>query len=396
VRAAWPELLVNSPSSSYLAKRPRHGDPSAQADGHRPHFQGASICQPAAATCQAAHSRWLCSSVPARLRCSWLEGDQEHLRWGATAHQRTQHQAIVSRPKARVPETPTKCKSIRLVVRTAAAGMPCFRSLRRVWRRGATVRPEKLCVWFRLLSSWCSVLSVVDHLHPAGHALSAVAGNNKLFLKHNNAPIFEGYSLKQTIELLSTVQEALATFTACRSQYGDDWLAAQGLECGLEIDALFIANYEHLLLRLQAELVQALTRKAFEELLRGGHDKKQRKLLAWFTEFADKPQPLSTSFPWTIKASLAVLWGVCWMFYGNDASDQGDARVRQERLLQHIVPWSAPASSDCKFVRRWCALSFSPQQRFSANSGRRELRPRADWRAAATLRAAGGARQRGA
>jgi hypothetical protein len=209
------------------------------------------------------------------------------------------------------------------------------------------------------------VLSVVDHLHPAGHTLSAVAGNNKLFLKHNNAPIFEGYSLKQTIELLSTVQEALDTFSTCRLQYGDDWLAAQGLKCGLEIDELFIANYEHLLLRLQAELVQALTRKAFEELLRGGHDKKQRKLLAWFTEFADKPQPLSTSFPWTIKPSLAVLWGVCWMFYDNDANEQGDARVRQERLLQHIdfsnVPWSAPASSDCKFVHRWCALSFSPQ-----------------------------------
>jgi hypothetical protein len=200
------------------------------------------------------------------------------------------------------------------------------------------------------------VLSVVDHLRPAaGLALSAVAGNNKLFLKHNNAPIFEGYSLKQTIQLLVTVQEALGTLSACRSQYGDDWLIAQGLLCGLDIDALFIANYEHLLLRLQAELVQVVTRKAFEELLRGGHDKNQRKLLSWFTEFAEKPQSLSTSFPWTIKPSLAVLWGVCWMFYGRDGNEQdvpADTRVRQERLLQHLdfpnVPWSAPASSDCK------------------------------------------------
>jgi hypothetical protein len=196
------------------------------------------------------------------------------------------------------------------------------------------------------------MLSAVDRLHPAGHALSAVASNNTLFLKHNNAPIFEGYSLKQTIQLLVTAQEALDTLSACRSQHGDEWLTAQGLDCGLDIDALFIANYEHLLLRLQAELVQVLARKAFEELLRGGHDKKQRKLLSWFTEFADKPQPLSTSFPWTIKASLAVLWGVCWMFYEQDARD--DTRVRQDRLLQHLdfpsVPWSAPASSDCKFA----------------------------------------------
>lgn len=143
--------------------------------------------------------------------------------------------------------------------------------------------------------------------------------------------------------------------TACRSQHSDEWLVAQGLAFGLDIDDVFIANYEHLLLRLQAELVQVLTRKALEELLRGGHDKRQRKLLCWFSEFAEKP--LSTSFPWNIKPSLAVLWGVCWMFYNGEssASDaKADTRVRQDRLLQHLdfpsVPWSAPASSDCKFA----------------------------------------------
>jgi hypothetical protein len=207
------------------------------------------------------------------------------------------------------------------------------------------------------------MLSCVDDLKPAAkpeaHALSVVAGNNKLFLKHNNVPIFEGCSLHQTIQLLVTVQEALSTFAACRSQYGDDWLIAQGIDFGLDdIDDIFIANYEHLLLRLQAELVQVLTRKALEELLRGGQDKRQRKLLSWFTEFAEKPRPLSTSFPWTIKPSLAVLWGVCWMFYDRDSTEQdarGETRVRQERLLQQLdfpnVPWNAPASSDCRFAR---------------------------------------------
>ncbi|KAF2825808.1 hypothetical protein CC86DRAFT_382799 [Ophiobolus disseminans] len=193
----------------------------------------------------------------------------------------------------------------------------------------------------------------VQHLHPAGLALSTVAGDDKLFLKHGNAPIFEGYSLNQTIQLLVTVQEALNTVAACRLQYGDDWLVAQGLDFGLDIDEIFIANYEHLLLRLQAELTQALARKALEELLRGGHDKRQRKLLSWFSEFAEKPRPLSSSFPWTIKPSLAVLWGVCWMFYDRDPSEHdgraGD-RVRRDRMLQQLdfpnVPWSAPASSD--------------------------------------------------
>ena len=201
------------------------------------------------------------------------------------------------------------------------------------------------------------MLSSVDNLNTAGHALSTVAGNDRLFLKHDNASIFEGYSLNQTIQLLITVREAINTVAGCRLQYGDDWLVAQGLDFGLDIDEIFIANYEHLLLRLQAELIQALTRKALEELLRGGHDKRQRKLLSCLAEFADKPRPLSTSFPWTIKPSLAVLWGVCWMFYDRDSSEQdaraGD-RVRRDRVLQHLdfpnVPWSAPASSDCKFA----------------------------------------------
>jgi hypothetical protein len=233
----------------------------------------------------------------------------------------------------------------------------------------------------------------MDLVNPAGHALSAAAGNDTLFLKHDNALILEGFSLNQTIQLLVTVQEALGTFCACRSQYGDEWLMVQGLACGLDMDDLFIANYEHLLLRLQAELVQLLTRKALEELLRGGHDKRQRKLLAaWFSEFAEKPRPLSTSFPWSIKPSLAVLWGVCWMFYDHDANEhdaRADTRVRQDRLLQHLdfpsVPWSAPASSDCKFASccfwpvKWC---------FSAKSSRCQLGAGADRRTTATLRAA--------
>jgi hypothetical protein len=212
-----------------------------------------------------------------------------------------------------------------------------------------------------MLSSSRRVLSLIDNLNPARLALSTVAGNDELFLKHGNAPIFEGYSLTQTIQLLVTVQEAISTIAACRLQYGDEWLVAQGLDCGLDIDETFIANYEHLLLRLQAELAQALTRKALEELLRGGHDKKQRKLLSWFSEFAEKPFPLSTSFPWSIKPSLAVLWGVCWMFYDRD--NQQDASVRQEKLLQHLdyptVQWNAPASSDCKFACSCFAYSRS-------------------------------------
>ncbi|KAJ4320093.1 hypothetical protein N0V94_003563 [Neodidymelliopsis sp. IMI 364377] len=109
---------------------------------------------------------------------------------------------------------------------------------------------------------------------------------------------------------LLTAQDAINTLSYCRVHYSDDWLVAQGKDFGLDIDEIFIANYEHLLLRLQAELVEAMARKALEKLLQGGHDKRQRRLLSWLTELFEKPRPLGiSSFPWTIKPSLAVLWG---------------------------------------------------------------------------------------
>jgi hypothetical protein len=198
------------------------------------------------------------------------------------------------------------------------------------------------------------VLSSVDtSLSPAGSVFSTIAGNSKLFLKHNNAPIYEGCSMDETIELLVAVYDAINVLSECRLLYSDDWLVAQGLAVGLSIDENFVANYEHMLLELQTALIEALARKALEELLRGGQNKKQRKLLSWFTEFAEKPQPLSSSFPWTIKPSLAVLWGVCWMFYGSPDSQStggGNDRVPLDRVLQNLdLQWDTGASSECKY-----------------------------------------------
>ncbi|KAF1830082.1 hypothetical protein BDW02DRAFT_508425 [Decorospora gaudefroyi] len=186
--------------------------------------------------------------------------------------------------------------------------------------------------------------SVDSKLRPAESVFSAVAGDNNLFLQHSNASILEGCSMCETVQKLAVVHDALSVLSDCRLQYGDDWLLAQGLDAGLDIDENFIANFEHMLLRLQAELIEALARKALEALLGGGHDKKQRKLLAWFTEFAEKPQCLGASFPWTIKPALAVLWGVCWMFYDEEIPRGG---VRLDKVLQNLdLPWDTEASSD--------------------------------------------------
>ncbi|ORY19505.1 hypothetical protein BCR34DRAFT_552253 [Clohesyomyces aquaticus] len=187
---------------------------------------------------------------------------------------------------------------------------------------------------------------------PNSNALSTIAANDTLFLKQNDAPSFEAFSLNQIISYLAVVHEGLRVFHRARSEHDDEWLIAQGLEFGLSFDEVFIANYEHLLLRLQSQLVDALTRKVIEALLGGNHDKRQHRLLNWFFEYAGNQRPLSTTWPWSIKPSLAVLWGVCWMFYDN-ASQNGNSRVPQTRFLQEEwlgnLGWGAPQPNQSDF-----------------------------------------------
>lgn len=183
-----------------------------------------------------------------------------------------------------------------------------------------------------------------------GLPLSAVANSDKIFLAQRAEISFEGWSLNEVAHLLVEVYEATNVLRQARSRFGDDWLIARGEEAGLNFDALFFANYEHLLMQLLSQLVSTLSRKALELLLRGGYDKKQHRLLSWFTEFSDKPRPLSTSLD--LKPSLAVLWGVCWMFY-DDPSRVGQAnsgRVSRDTVLRNVnlQDWRAPEPTDCK------------------------------------------------
>lgn len=138
--------------------------------------------------------------------------------------------------------------------------------------------------------------------------LSTVCSDNKLFLRTGHVR-FDAYSLNETVHSLLLVQEAMNILQAARAQHDDSFIIAQGIEIGLSIDEVFIANYEHLLLRLQSQLVERLTRKAVEALILNDLNKTQRKLLDWFSEFPDSQRPLSTTWPWSIRPSLAVLWG---------------------------------------------------------------------------------------
>lgn len=229
---------------------------------------------------------------------------------------------------------------------TAPGQGPAF-AFKQVWDEGATVSSETnscLVQPAKLLTRTLNSIEAKVNIH--GSSLSAVAGEDKLFVKQNDGIDFETCSLNGVAQLLVAVHEAIRTLESCRAQFDEGWLIAQGHEAGIAFDAVFLANYEHLLMRLRSQLVIALSRKALDLLLLGGYDKRQHRLLSWFTEFSDKPRPLSTSMD--IKPSLAVLWGVCWMFYAGNHTD--GSRIRREAVLQHVdlAGWRAPEPTECE------------------------------------------------
>lgn len=159
-----------------------------------------------------------------------------------------------------------------------------------------------------LLTKFSSVFRALDSISPPGNALSAVCSDNKLFLQ-SGILNFEACTFEEAVHLLILVHRGIKVLDAVRAQFDDTFLIALGKEIDLNIDEIFIANYEHLLLWLQGQLLETLTRKVIEALIVSGFDKTQHKLLDWFSEFPDNHRPLSTTWPWSIKPSLAVIWG---------------------------------------------------------------------------------------
>ena len=107
----------------------------------------------------------------------------------------------------------------------------------------------------------------------------------------------------------------------------------------------YVANLEHLLRCLQQAALESLIQHSLEALESDYHhwDKylEQRRGLHddWFTEWPSGRPPLNSTMPWNIKPSLAVLWGVCWMFYMPNASASG-SRPTSEGAWAGAQPWA--------------------------------------------------------
>ncbi|TKA65573.1 hypothetical protein B0A55_10653 [Friedmanniomyces simplex] len=153
------------------------------------------------------------------------------------------------------------------------------------------------------------------------NALATIAKDHKLFLGRRTEFHIEKLSLRGLIELFVTVEDLLQSLDA--SAFGQSGVPTlpQGNELDLDLDEIYTANLEHLLLSLQHQLIDSLLAKLIDLLRRHVREcqrDQKRRCQEWFFEYPDARHPESTTWPWSLKPSLAVLWGVCWMFHGPD------------------------------------------------------------------------------
>ncbi|KAL8982477.1 MAG: hypothetical protein Q9205_003025 [Flavoplaca limonia] len=110
----------------------------------------------------------------------------------------------------------------------------------------------------------------------------------------------------------------------------------------------FIANLDHILRCLRQAALEALIHhgmKALEEDLKQWHQSWLcgRQLdRGWFSEWPGGRRPLSTTWPWNIRPSLVVLWGVCWMFYDNSTRSVSQSRQQLEEREVASSSWLQP------------------------------------------------------
>jgi len=107
-------------------------------------------------------------------------------------------------------------------------------------------------------------------------------------------------------------------------------------------------SLKHLLLRVRRCLIRTLIRKECDGTDDTPewhfHSRKQLKYGGdkWCAEFSNNRRPASTTWPWSIRPSLAVLWGVCWMFYPQQG---GQHQQRPQQYGWATFGFSEPTST---------------------------------------------------
>ena len=203
-------------------------------------------------------------------------------------------------------------------------------------------------VFVSIISRQCSadarwrLFAELESNKPSNLSLRQIAADDKLLLSHK---ILTGSGTASTLPQLSRQLELttllLSRLQASHNNPYDFQTSCEGGASIAEQCPKLVANLEHLLRCLQEatltaivdlilELIGEDTLYWLEYWKRHGQGEDD-----WFEEWPNGRHPLSTTWPWNIKPSLLVLWGVCWMFFDSEA----DVRWKPSDVNQNVQAW---------------------------------------------------------
>ncbi|CAD6574062.1 MAG: hypothetical protein ASARMPREDX12_006369 [Alectoria sarmentosa] len=170
------------------------------------------------------------------------------------------------------------------------------------------------------------------HIKHGLFSLCTIAAHDRLFLQHDLHLVGITKSVEKLADLVYLINALLARLQDGSSIRRNRGLAGDPLSGELNCDK-FVANIQHVLWSLRQNALAAIIRYCLnlDEVhilhwhLYWQHSKRIGE--GWFAEWPNGHRPLNTTWPWNIKPSLFVLWGVCWMFYG----PSGDKNRRPTR-----------------------------------------------------------------
>ena len=166
-----------------------------------------------------------------------------------------------------------------------------------------------------------------------------IAAQDRLFLQHDLDLVrtTKGVNeLEVLLFLTSLLTDRLQHRSGSHAVRKSSGLAEDSFSGELNCDN-FVANLQHMLRSLQHIALEAIIRHYLNEVevhnlhwhLHWQHSKRIGE--GWFAEWPNSHRPLSTTWPWNIKPSLLVLWGVCWMFYGPFGKNNNKRPTRNRR-----------------------------------------------------------------
>lgn len=185
------------------------------------------------------------------------------------------------------------------------------------------------------------MLHDLDHRlgEPHHRSLGDTAADEELFLEHN-VRFDHTNSLAEACHVFDLTTRLLARLECRQAGYHEaeakDYPHCRPQPWSIH-DEKTVANLEHLLYCLQQDAWNALVQHFLRiiDADRDHWDRYWQQIVqlddGWFAEWPNGRRPLSTTWPWNIRPSLVVLWGVCWMFVYPERVMHNDAGRSRNR-----------------------------------------------------------------